>query len=29
LQLAARTLAMARGLTPGEFARIGKVTDSE
>jgi hypothetical protein len=29
LQIAARALAVARGLTPGEFARIGKVTDSE
>ena len=29
LQLAARTLTLACGLTPGEFARIGKVTDSE
>ena len=29
LQLAARQLALALGLQPGEFARIGKVTDSE
>jgi glucosamine--fructose-6-phosphate aminotransferase (isomerizing) len=29
LQLAARALTLACGLVPGEFARIGKVTDSE
>lgn len=29
LQLAARAMTLANGLVPGEFARIGKVTDSE
>lgn len=29
LQLAARAMTLAIGLNPGEFARIGKVTDSE